>query len=553
MIKKKFIVANYPSHTAAITELWQSDFNMKKLLNERPPLKTIGRWATILLIAAGLQIPLLPPLQAATTGKKITDSAITIAVENEILFDRGVFPNDVDVSTREGIVTLSGSADNLLAKERAVKIAESIRGVRGAIDLITVTPISRPDADIRKDILAALQEDPATESYQVAVSVLEGVATLTGTVGSYAEKQLSARIVMGVMGVKAIRNDVTINYLAKRTDPEIQADILARLRWDIWINAGLISAAVKDGNVTLTGMVGSAIGKSRAYDDAWVNGVVSVNDSGMIIEPWIYVNARKKLEYSIMPDSEIKRAVEAAFRLDPRVSAFSPEVTVQLGEVRLRGIVGNLKAKTSAEQDAKNIVSVWWVDNFLKVRPKERLTDAEMKNQLNAALFWDPLLEGSTIDATVINGVADLSGTVSSNLQKDEAQDVASRTKGVLLVRNYLKVEPETSTTRYFGPYNPSYYWLYFERPAYSASGMLGPRPYLTDEQIKTNIQDRLYWSPFVDLDSIKVTVEDRVATLTGTVGTWIGWEEVDKDAHNGGADVVLNRVKIKKGAWRLK
>ena len=110
------------------------------------------------------------------------------------------FPNDVDVSTSQGIVTLSGSVDNLLAKERAVKIAESIRGVRGVIDRITVTPVSRPDADIRKDILTALLQDPATESYQVAVSVQDAVATLTGSVGSYAEKQLAARIAQWSQG-----------------------------------------------------------------------------------------------------------------------------------------------------------------------------------------------------------------------------------------------------------------------------------------------------------------------------------------------------------------
>ena len=87
--------------------------------------------------------------------------------------------------------------------------------MRGVIDRITVTPVSRPDEDIRKDILTALLQDPATESYQVPVSVQDAVVTLTGSVGSYAEKQLAARIAKGVKGVKEVRNDVTINYLAK--------------------------------------------------------------------------------------------------------------------------------------------------------------------------------------------------------------------------------------------------------------------------------------------------------------------------------------------------
>jgi osmotically-inducible protein OsmY len=58
------------------------------------------------------------------------------------------------------------------------------------------------------------------------------------------------------------------------------------------------------------------------------------------------------------------------------------------------------------------------------------------------------------------------------------------------------------------------------------------------------------FWSPFVRSKDIKVVVDGAVATLTGTVGTWIGWNEADKDARKGGATAVLNRVKVKQGAW---
>jgi osmotically-inducible protein OsmY len=240
----------------------------------------------MLLILAGMPIPLMRSARAATAPKAITDHGITAAVERGLIFEKGVFPSNVDVSTSEGIVTLSGAVSNLLAKERAVKIAESIRGVRGAIDRITVTPVARPDADIRKDILAALRQDPATASYKVEVSVKKSAtATLTGTVGSYTEEQLAARIAKSVKGIKEIHNDLKINYLAKRTDLQIAADVKARLQWDIWINGDQIASAVKDGKVTLTGTIGSALGRSRAFDDAWVNGVMSVDDSSMKVEP----------------------------------------------------------------------------------------------------------------------------------------------------------------------------------------------------------------------------------------------------------------------------
>jgi osmotically-inducible protein OsmY len=533
-------------------------------LKERPHGAAIGRWSAILLITAGMQTLVLPRLQAAAANKEITDSGITSAVERELRIEKGVPPDSIDASTSQGITTLSGSVDNLLAQERAVKIAESIRGVCGVIDRITVTPVSRPDKDIRKDILTVLKQDPATESYQVAVSVQDAVATLTGSVGSYAEKQLAARIAKGIKGVKEVRNDVTINYLAKRTDPEIAADVKSRLQWDIWINGGLVNPVVKDGKVTLTGTIGSAISKWRAFEDAFVNGVTSVDDSGLKIKPLAGKGAQRESEDVISPDSEIKQAVQAALRLDPRVSAFSPDVTVEDGGVILGGKVGNLKAKISAEQDAKNIMGVWRVDNLLKVRPNGRRTDAEMEKQLKAALSWDPLLDSSTIDVAVINRTAYLSGGVESRFEKTEAQDVASRIKGVVLVRNHLKVEPDFSAYyqgwpeySYYGWPDYSYYdwpynygWPYSTGSAYYDPAMYGPQPYLSDEQIKKNIEDKFFWSPFVDRDDVKVTVHGGVATLSGTVGTWIGYGEADKDAHKGGATAVLNQIKVKKGHW---
>jgi len=528
-------------------------------LKEWPRRAAIGRWPAILLVVAGMQILTAPPLHAATAKQEITDSGITTAVEDGLSLAKGMLPNDVDVSTSQGIVTLSGSVDNLLDKERAIKTAKSVRGVSDVIDRITVNSVSRPDDDIRNDIQKALQQDPATESYQTSVSVQDAVATLTGSVGSYAEQQLATRIASGVKGVKAVRNQVTINYLAARTDAEIAADVKARLQWDVWINGGLISPVVQDGKVTLTGTIGSAISKSRAYDDAWVNGVTSVDDSSLSFKPWAHNGANQKLKSTSSSDGEIQQAVQAALRADPRVSAFSPSITVADGVVTLGGTVGNVKAETSAEQDSKNIVGVRHVDSHLKVRVTETTVTADTEKQMKAALSWDPWLDSSTIDVAVVNHVAFLSGGIASGFQKAEAQDVASRTKGVVEVRNHLKVEPYYTISDYdadydyYSDYDYGYYgWPYYTDSPYYVSEMSGPQPYKSDAQIKKSIEDRFFWSPFVDRNDIKVTVNGGVATLTGSIGTWIGWGEAEKDAHKGGASFVLNRVTVKKGAWLL-
>jgi osmotically-inducible protein OsmY len=493
-----------------------------------------------MLISVGMQTAALLPLQAATPKKPITDDAITLAVEGDLNIDEGVMPNFVDVTTSHGIVTLSGSVADLLAEERAVKIAESIRGVSAVVDRITVTPVSRSDEDIRKDVQAALHEDPATESSPVGVSVKDAVVTLTGSVGSWTEMQLAKWIVEGVKAVKEVRNDIQINYLTKRTDQEIAADINDRLQWDIWVNGDLIKAAVKNGQATLSGAVGSAAEKRRAGGDAWVNGVISVDDSGLKVEPWARDEGRRKYKYVIKSDDDIQRAVQASFRHDPRVSPFSPNVTVEDGVAKLSGTVGNLKAKAAAEQDARDTVGVVLVDNFLKVRPQ---INTDIEKNLRAALLWNPVLEGSQIEVAVINQAAYLSGTVNSVYQKDVAQDVATRTKGVVLVRNHLKIESEFAISYYDWP---SYYGF----GPYYEYGFYRPQPIKSDEQIKKDIERAFFWSPFVDSDDITVTVHDGVAILTGTIDGWIAYGEAQRDAYKGGASSVINRLEVKKGAW---
>jgi osmotically-inducible protein OsmY len=509
-----------------------------------------ARTSAILLIATAAYCSLSLPVRGAEMKRTITDSGITAAVQADLQFDKGVPAHLIGVTTSQGIVSLSGAVDNVLAKDRAVNIAETIRGVRGVINQIVVTPVSRPDEDIRKDILMALLQDPATESYQVKVSVDAAVVTLTGSVGSWAESQLAARVARGVSGVKEMHNDLVINYTAKRTDSEMAADVGARLQWDIWVAGDPISVKVKAGKVALTGAVGSALEKSRAADDAWVSGVAAVDDSDLKVDPELSKRVSRKGEAAIKSDEQIKQAVLASFRYDPRLAGVSPTVMVEEGGVILSGKVTHLKAKTAAEQDAMNTLGVTEVANFLAFDPFANLPgDADTEKALRAALAWDPLLADAQIKAAVIGHAAYLSGTVDSRFQTVEAQDVASRVKGVRLVRNHLKVEPE------FSLYDYSYYdwpfYSYYDWPSpYGFTETYGPAPLKSDEQIKMAIEKSFFWSPFVHRNDIKVTVDGGVVVLTGTVGSWMGYWEAYQDARKSGVATVINKLKVEKGAW---
>jgi osmotically-inducible protein OsmY len=488
------------------------------------------------MVFLGLPLGSLLRLQAAESKPLITDQGVTLAVKRNLNVDHGVLPATIEVKTTQGIVTLSGSVDNLMSKQRALQVAEAVRGVKGVANLITVKPVARPDEDIRKDILMALQHDPATEPYQIGVSVNEGIVALTGSVGSWAESQLAVDVAREVSGIKEVQNNITVNYTAKRTDAEIAADIEGRLQWDIWVAGDPIKVQVNSGKATLTGEVGSVFEQSQAALDAWVIGVQSMDCNNLIVNPEIEQKNLRKTAFAAKSDEQIKQAILTTFRYDPRLANTAIEVNVEDGEAILYGQVNHLKAKQAAGQDARNILGVLGVDNQIVMDPLLDLpSDAETQNGLRAALAWNPQLFGAQIEAAVIGHVAYLSGTADNPLQKATAQDVASRTKGVILVRNRLRVDT----------------WdLVWDPKMMAEVAWTTTAPLKSDEEIKRAVERSFFWSPFVHRNDIKVTVDGGVVVLTGTVGSAVGWMEAYQDAWKSGASSVVCRLKVAKNAW---
>ncbi|MBD3181561.1 BON domain-containing protein [Candidatus Poribacteria bacterium] len=63
-----------------------------------------------------------------------------------------------------------------------------------------------------------------------------------------------------------------------------------------------------------------------------------------------------------------------------------------------------------------------------------------------------------------------------------------------------------------------------------------------------------MFWSLFVDSDGIVVSVEDAVATLTGTVETWSERQSATENAIEGGTIRVINKLEVDYGSgyWPL-
>ena len=125
---------------------------------------------------------LVAALAWATTpavAQNITDADVTAAVTEELFDDVAISGYAIDVSTEDGVVTLDGTTNNLLAKRRAERIAEVVRGVEVVNNDVEVVAPMRSDAEIRGDVDDALLYNQATESFEITTSVDGQTVTLT--------------------------------------------------------------------------------------------------------------------------------------------------------------------------------------------------------------------------------------------------------------------------------------------------------------------------------------------------------------------------------------
>ncbi len=218
-----------------------------------------------------------------------------------------------------------------------------------------------------------------------------------------------------------------------------------------------------------------------------------------------------------MTDQEISDAIEDEFIFDRAINANNIDVSVTQGIATLSGSTNNLLAK---ERAAKEI------------------SDKQIAKNTRDAMIRDPYVEKFEINVSVSDGTAYLSGTVDSYFEKAQADDIAARINGVTQVRNNLDVD-YTGPLAY-DPYvydeNPYLYDWYDYEPLYT---------FETDAEIKEEINDEMWWSPFVDSDDVTVTVDDGTATLTGTVDSWSEFNAATENAFEGGAVWVDNNLTV--------
>ncbi|MBO9512683.1 MAG: BON domain-containing protein [Variovorax sp.] len=194
----------------------------------------------------------------------------------------------------------------------------------------------RSDAQLRNDVQAELDWEPAVNPAHIGVIAADGVVTLTGHVANHAEKHAAEAAARRVKGVKALAIEMTVKLPAADTRPDADIAMAAErgLEWSVLVPAGKIKPMVENGWITLDGEVEWEY-QRRAAERAVRNlmGVTGVTNAVRIIPKVKAVDVEKRLH-----DALSRQATREADRI---------QVSVEGSEVRLKG-----KVHSWAELDA---------------------------------------------------------------------------------------------------------------------------------------------------------------------------------------------------------
>ncbi len=448
---------------------------------------------------------------------ELSDRVIQLAVEDELLRSAAVNGHLIDVDVVDSIVTLSGRLNNILSERIAVGLAQRIRGVESVIDEIEIDVDRRDNADLKKDVLTAIQADPVTHELKFDVVTADGIVTLSGTVPSYGLKMLSGEVAMGTKGVAELKNDLLVDSKKKPTDAELEKEIRELYLFTSLLDDVQLKVDVKETVVVLNGNVTSSFQKSYAEDLAWRAGARDVDARGIDVN-WRHTNPLLRSQrYENATDEEILAAVQRAFNHDPRVLSFSPVIQVDHGVVTLSGEVSHLTAKRSAERDALQTIGVRRVKNNIRTRwPDQPTTDDQIADFTRQALARDPYVEKHNIIVECENAHVSLYGYVDTDFEKEHAVWTTSCQKGVVHVNDYLAVRKN---------------WV--------------PK---SDAAIQADVNDKLLYV-FIDPDNqVTAKITDGVAILQGTVDTWMMWQTAMDQAIAAGARRPHNLIEVRYG-----
>lgn len=380
------------------------------------------------------RIEVSPPVE-------ISDTTLRDRIKNALLADPASEAYEVSVAVRDNKAILGGTVASWQEKILAEKVTAAVRGVARVENNITVEYLpERPEKQILADVRQTLAYDVLVEHGLIKVRVDGSKVTLSGSVGSAAERSeaVADAWVAGVSEVDASNLEVDPGAgdpklrMAKHEQKEDEA-IAGAIRRAITLNPRVrefdVAVEVNNGKARLYGVVDNARAKRVA---------------GRLARRTVGVSSVKN-RVRVRPDggeidTEIQSRVLAALKNDPYLEGYEVDAAVMSNVAYLYGVVDSYFEKARAEEAAATVRGVKAVKNNTAVRDvtlsydpyvdgdyvydvgpfgptdleAKFLSDAEIQERIEEEIWWSPHVDSDDVQVAVDAGVASLTGAVDS-------------------------------------------------------------------------------------------------------------------------------------------
>jgi len=148
-----------------------------------------------------------------------SDAWIAMKVRGELLVKANVSATATKVDVKDGVVTLSGTAQNRAQKDLTEVYAKDIDNVKAVQnDMVIQSPSGSDvsagevidDASITSQVKYALLSHRSTSAISTKVTTDNGVVNISGVADTDAEKSLVTKLAEDTRGVRSVVNDMTV-------------------------------------------------------------------------------------------------------------------------------------------------------------------------------------------------------------------------------------------------------------------------------------------------------------------------------------------------------
>ena len=216
----------------------------------------------------------------------------------------------------------------------------------------------KSDVELRKAVLDELDWEPRINSSRIAVGLEDGIATLSGEVESYAEKETALHAASRVFGVRGVADELKVRLpdYDERTDADIARSAANAIAWTASVPADCVKVVVENGWVSLEGEVNWQFEKEAAEASvASLRGIVGISND-IVVRP-------------VVEGLDVESRIDDAFERHAQIDAKRVIVETKGTTITLRGKVSSCLERKEAESVAWATPGVTDVENWLVVTP----------------------------------------------------------------------------------------------------------------------------------------------------------------------------------------